>query len=80
MRRIVLQHAAGPYPGLRQIVGLFTDEDAERGRIPDVLPAHPQSPQPLWPDGRLARCLRLKSNDKYVVYLEQTYDDSPVSV
>lgn len=71
IRRIVIQHTAGPYPGLRQIVGVFTAQDSEQGRIPDVLPAYPAAPQPLWPDGRLARALRLKSTETYVLYTEQ---------
>lgn len=71
IRRIVLRHTAGPYPGLRQIIGLFTAEDADLGRIPEVIPAHPQGPAPLWPDGRLAKALKLKTTDRYVVYTEQ---------
>lgn len=70
-RRIVLRHTAGPYAGLRQIIGVFTAEDAELGRIPEVIPAHPAGPAPLWPDGRLAKALRLKATDRYVLYTEQ---------
>ena len=73
MRRIVLTHMAGPYPGLRQIIGTFSADDAEMDAIPDVLPAYPAPPCPLWPDGRLAKALRLKSTDKYVLYQEQVY-------
>lgn len=67
IRRIVLRHTAGPYAGLRQIVGYF-EEDVE---LPEVIPAHPQGPAPLWPDGRLAKAMRLKSNNRYVEYVEQ---------
>jgi hypothetical protein len=73
-RRIVFRHTHGPYPGLRQIIGLFTKSDAELGRIPDVIPAHPAPPQPVWPDGRLAKALRLRSTETYVEYVEQVVD------
>ena len=71
IRRVVLCHTAGPYPGLRQIIGVFTADDAAMGRIPEVLPAHPQEAARLWPDGRLAKALRLHSTDRYVMYTEQ---------
>lgn len=67
----MLRHTAGPYPGLRQICGSFSLEDTEGGRIPDILPAYPSPPMALWPDGRLAKALRLKSTDRYVLYQEQ---------
>lgn len=76
-RRIIFRHTHGPYPGLRQIVGLFTSSDAELGRIPDVLPAHPAPPAPLWPDGRLAKALRLRSTETYVLYTEQAVEAAP---
>lgn len=72
IRRIVLRHTAGPYAGLRQIIGCFGG-DVE---IPEVIPAHPQGPAPLWPDGRLAKALRLKSTDRYVLYTEQIADEA----
>lgn len=71
IRRVVLRHTAGPYPGLCQIVGVFSADDAEQGRIPDILPAHPSPPMALWPDGRLTKALRLKSTPTYVLYQEQ---------
>lgn len=70
-RRIILRHTAGPYPGLHCIAGLFSAQDAEQGRIPEMLPAHPAPPAPAWPDGRLTRWLRLASTDRYVLYVEQ---------
>lgn len=73
------QHAAGPYAGLRQIVGVFTAEDSQAGRIPDVMPHHPNPPMPWWPDGRLAKALRLKSTDRYVLYTEQVVAGSVAS-
>jgi hypothetical protein len=71
IRRIFLRHTTGPYPGLVQMIGVFTAENAEMGQIPDVLPPHPQPPAALWPDGRLGKALRLKSTDRYVMYQEQ---------
>lgn len=71
LRRIVVRHTAGPYPGLRQIIGTFTAEDAEQGRIPDVLPSYPNPPGRLAPDNRLCRLLRLQSTDRAVWYVEQ---------
>jgi hypothetical protein len=75
IRRIVLQHTAGPYPGLRQIIGTFTADNAELGQIPDIIPAHPQPAAPMWPDGRLAKALRLKSTERYVLYVEQKAEE-----
>lgn len=66
-RRIVLAHTAGPYPGLRQILGVFNAHDS----VPDILPAYPAPAISLPPDGRLGKALRLRSNDKYVLYQEQ---------
>lgn len=75
MRRIVFRHTAGPYPGLRQITAIATDTSimylhsgvvrAHEGPLPDKLAAHP-----MWPDGRMARGMRLKSTDTYVLYQE----------
>jgi hypothetical protein len=76
IRRIVLRHTAGPYAGLRQIIGVFSADDAEMGRIPEVIPAYPQGPAPLWPDGRLAKALRIKATDRYVLYQEQVADEA----
>lgn len=73
-RRIVVRYTAGPFAGLRKIIGVFTAEDAEQGRIPDVLPAFPSPPAALWPDGRLGRLLRLRSTDRAVFYVEQAVD------
>lgn len=59
-------YTAGPLAGLRQIVGVFDEGDS----VPEKMPAHPDPPAPVWPDGRLARFLRLKSTDRYVLYSE----------
>lgn len=70
IRRVVLLHTAGPYPGLRQIIGLF--EGADTAPSPEVLPA-PGTGMALtmWPDGRHARALRLKATPKFVLYQER---------
>lgn len=70
IRRIVLRHTAGPYPGLRQIVGVID----KVGELPDILPAPSEPPANLWPDDREARALRMKSTDRYVLYQEQVTD------
>jgi hypothetical protein len=67
IRRLVLRHTAGPYAGLRQIIGLT---DKAPGELPDILPG-PGEVGVLWPDNRPARALRLLSTDRYVLYQEQ---------
>jgi hypothetical protein len=81
-RRIVYQHTRGPWVGLRQILAvtfegnehtsphlgyLHTGEvrALEFGPLPDRL-----APVAMPPDGRLSKGMRLKSSDKYVLYLE----------
>jgi hypothetical protein len=81
MRRIVYRHTAGPYPGLHQILALelrgeggtgalfylHTGEQRalEPGPLPDRL-----APIPMCPDGRMAKGMRLKTSDKWVLYQE----------
>lgn len=67
IRRIVVRHTAGPYAGLRQILGVT---DSEPGELPDILPG-PGEVAPMFPDNRPARALRLKSTNRYVLYQEQ---------
>lgn len=66
IRRIVLQHNAGPYAGLRQIMGTFPETASERDQVPELVPA-----MPWWPDGRVSKALRLQSTDRWVLYSEQ---------
>ena len=76
MRRIVYRHTAGPYPGLRQILAVASNEyldylhtrerrSLDPGPLPDML-----APVPMWPDGRMSKGMRLKSTDTYVLYQE----------
>jgi hypothetical protein len=76
LRRIVYIHTAGPYAGLRQILGLSAPEGvlflhtgelrAHSGPPPDVL-----APIAMPPDGRISAGMRLKSTDRYVLYQER---------
>ncbi len=74
-RRLVYRHTAGPHAGLDQIVG-FVDQKhfvyllqrearPHKGPVPDKLSAIP-----MWPDGRMAKAMRLKTTDRYVMYQE----------
>lgn len=78
LRRVVYRHTAGPYPGLRQIVGLMTPEGVQflhtnppfgRAFGPDGK-GDRLEPIPMWPDGRLSAGLRLKTTDRWVMYQE----------
>jgi hypothetical protein len=81
IRRVVLVHTAGPYPGLRQILGLTPDFVDSAGCLPEVLPQHPAPAVALPPDGRFGKALRVHSNDKYVVYAEKPVEmDAVVEV
>jgi hypothetical protein len=69
MRRLVLQHSTGPYPGLRQIIGVIPNHD--EAPSPEVLPPPGKGMTfEAWPDGRLIRARRLNSSEKFVLYLE----------
>lgn len=75
IRRVVYRHTAGPYPGLRQIMGLadartvvFLHSGEARtleAGMPDRMAA-----VAMWPDGRASKGMRLKSTDRYVLYQE----------
>ena len=82
MRRIVYRHTAGPYVGLRQILGVEVRKTLQGpghllllhigewmaldpGPMPDVI-----QPIPLFPDMRMAKGMRLRTSDKYVLYQE----------
>lgn len=82
IRRIVYQHTRGPWIGLSQILAmeirktpqgrgklgyLHTGKlrDLDPGPMPDRL-----APVAMQPDGRMAKGMRLKTTDKYVVYQE----------
>lgn len=74
-RRLVYRHTAGPYAGLDQIVGyvnethfvylLQREARPHTGPVPDKLKAIP-----MFPDGRMAKGMRLKTTDRYVLYQE----------
>ena len=77
MHRIVYQHTTGPYPGLRQILAVTSDtaihylhtgeqRTLDPGPLPPCL-----APVTMWPDGRMAIGMRLKTNDRYVLYQER---------
>ena len=80
MRRIVYQHTAGAYPGLRQILAVETEHEGtpvlvylhsnegrrlDPGPLPDRL-----APIKMPFDGRKAAAMRLKTSDKWVLYVE----------
>lgn len=78
IRRIIYQHTRGPWKGMHQFLAVEnTDMQAvcylhtgeirgvEPGPLPDKLAA-----VAMFPDGRMARAMRLKTTDKYVLYQE----------
>lgn len=77
IRRIVVRHTAGPFPGLRQIIGVMTDTAVEYFHTGQVRPFGPAgngdtlNQVQLWPDGRVATLLRMKGNNRYALYQEQ---------
>jgi hypothetical protein len=87
MRRIVYLHTAGPWIGLRQILGgefregqspgslvyFHTGETKAlaAGPLPDRL-----APVQMAPDGRVSKGMRLKTTDKYVLYVERNEEDT----
>jgi hypothetical protein len=79
MRRLVYLHSAGPYVGLRQIVGVVDDSFIyyDTGARAEMRSLEPGSPLPdklaaieMLPDRRLAKAMRLKSTDTYALYKE----------
>jgi hypothetical protein len=77
-RRVVIVHTAGPYPGLRQIIGLIPLSDA--APAPEVLPPPGTGmAMALWPDQRGARALRLRSTERYVLYQERPVEGQQVA-
>ncbi len=66
IRRVVLRHTGGPYPGLYQILGTI---DSTGGVLPDVLP-QAGALAPLWPDGRLASARKRTTQPRWVLYEE----------
>jgi hypothetical protein len=61
IRRVILRHTAGPYPGLRQILGVVEGV----GELPDIL-----RDIVIRPSGRPATAMRLRSTRRYVLYQE----------
>lgn len=86
VRRIVYRHTAGPYPGLRQILGIEIRQDANlpgqltwlhTGVVMSLEPG-PMPDKlvaiPLQPDGRHSKALRLVSKPGYSIYQESPVD------
>lgn len=77
IRRIVLRHTAGPYPGLRQIIGVMSDTAVQYLHTGEIRPFGPAgngdtlNRVQCWPDGREATLLRMKGNNRYCLYQEQ---------
>jgi len=87
VRRIFYQHTTGPYVGLRQLVAMEMRHEQghgalgyiatgeirtlEPGPMPDRLKA-----APMFPDGRMAKAMRLKTTDKWVLYREVPNDQT----
>lgn len=77
IRRLVVRHTAGPYPGLRQIIGLVKDAGVEYFHTGQFRPwggagnGDVLNQVQLWPEGRLANLMRLRGDDRYVLYQER---------
>lgn len=84
IRRIVAIHTSGPYPGLRQIIGVMNDVAVQYLHTGEVRPFGPAGNGDtlnkvlMWPDGRECTLLRLKGNTRYALYQEQRVASSPV--
>jgi hypothetical protein len=77
IRRIVVRHTAGPYPGLRQIIGAMTETGVQYFHTGESRPfggggnGDTLNQVRLWPDGRVGLLMRMKSNNRYALYQEQ---------
>lgn len=72
-----MRHTEGPYPGLRQIIGMIGDTAVQYFHTGEVRPFGSAGNGDtligvrLWPEGRTATLLRMKGNNRYVVFQEQ---------
>ena len=77
VRRVYVRHTSGPYPGLRQLIGLMYDTGVYFYHTDESRPFGQQGNGDtlnrvlLWPDARMATLLRMKGNNSYVLYQEQ---------
>jgi hypothetical protein len=65
IRRVILRHTGGPYPGLRQILG--TVEGAE---VPGRLESGNGQVLAFWPDFRTGAAVLVAAEQRYVTYQE----------
>jgi hypothetical protein len=76
-RRLVVRHTSGPYPGLRQIIGVLTDTGVSYFHTEQFRPwggngnGDVLNRVVLWPDGREATLMRMKGNTLYALYQEK---------
>ena len=64
VKRVVLLHTLGPYPGLRQILGTTTD--FAEGPLPPMI-----ADCTFWPDKRQGEAWLVKTKRRYVMYQEK---------
>lgn len=85
-RRVVYVHTAGPYPGLRQILGLISDDGVQFLHTGEFRPFTPQSGTgdvlaavQMCPDGRWSKGMRLRSTDRYALFQEKCVQPAVVA-
>lgn len=64
IRRVILRHTGGPYPGLRQILGTV------EGLVPGRLESSDGQVLAFWPDFRTGSAVLVAAERRYVAYQE----------